>query len=178
MDRLQNYLEDIKSQFSKHKELVEKSIQQISEEQFFHKIDEESNSIASIIKHLSGNLASRWSDFLFSDGEKPDRNRDTEFISGSDSRENLMHKWENAWNVVMVTLEHLTVEDLSKTITIRSEPHTVIEALNRGLTHCAYHTGQIVFLAKHFSGKDWNSLSIPKGKSVEFTNKLKQKWSK
>jgi len=179
MDPFDNYLIDIKTQFIKHKGLIENSIHQINEKQFFHQINEESNSIAILVKHLSGNLISRWSKFLTSDGEKPDRNRETEFIiAESDTKENLMNRLEFAWQVVFETFESLTADALGSTIFIRGEPHTVIEAINRGATHCAYHTGQIVYLAKYFSSKDWHSLSIPKGKTNEFNEKMKKNWAK
>jgi len=162
-------LEDTFHQFRKLKELAEKALAQVADEYFFFALDDESNSVATIMKHIAGNLRSRWTDFLTSDGEKPDRHRDSEFvIEIGDTRSGLMQRWEAGLRCLFEALEPLKAADLSRTVLIRSEPHSVIQAINRQLTHYAYHVGQIVFLGKHFAGSGWKSLSIPKGKSEEF----------
>ena len=169
---LENYLFDVGETFRSYKKLAEKSLAQISDEEFFKTIDEESNSIAAISKHIGGNLRSRWTNFLTSDGEKPDRDRDSEFVADEDTRESLTEFWENGWNALFSTLETLTAEDLEKTVQIRGEDYTVFKAINRSLTHTASHVGQIMFLAKHFRAADWKTLSVPKNKSAEFSNYL------
>ena len=146
----------------------------MSDEEFFAAIDEEANSIAVIVKHLAGNLVSRWSDFLTTDGEKPTRDRDAEFEIGDDSREDLMEFWEQGWKTLFDNIEPLTVEDFSKTVTIRGQVHTIVEAFNRQLSHYAYHIGQIVLLAKHFKSSEWKTLSIPKNRSAEFNKFLSE----
>jgi hypothetical protein len=121
-----------------------------------------------IVKHIAGNLRSRWTDFLTTDGEKPDRDRDTEFEVIQDTRESLMQFWEDGWQTLFAAIEPLTEEDFAKTVTIRGEPHSIVEAINRQLTHYSYHIGQIVLLAKHFRSKEWKTLSVPKNRSAEF----------
>ena len=165
---ISNYHADAVQSFRNYKKLADRAIEQVSDEEFFAAIDEESNSIALVVKHIAGNLRSRWSDFLTSDGEKPDRNRDTEFELIGDSRDSLMRFWNDGWQTLFDAIEPLTADDFSKTITIRSEPHTVVEAINRQLTHYSYHVGQIVFLAKHLRAKQWKTLSVPKNSSAEF----------
>ncbi len=167
---IENYLADAIQSFRNYKKLADKSIAQVSDEEFFRLIDAEANSIAIIVKHIAGNLRSRWSDFLTSDGEKADRNRDNEFINDNDSRESLLEFWEKSWQILFDSIEPLTVEDFAKTVTIRGQSHTICEAINRQLTHYAYHIGQIVFLAKHFRSKNWQTLSVAKNKSNEFNN--------
>ena len=163
------YLEDARRQFHGQKKLAEKAMAQVSDEQFNTLLGREDNSIALVVKHVAGNLRSRWTDFLTSDGEKPDRHRDTEFeAEGKDTRPSLMERWEAGWRVLFENVDPLTDADLERIVTIRGEPHTVVKAINRQLTHYAYHVGQIVFLAKHFAGARWESLSIPRGKSEEF----------
>ncbi len=169
---LENYISDVGETFRSYKSLAEKALAQISDEEFFKQIDEESNSIAAIVKHIGGNLRSRWTDFLISDGEKPDRNRDSEFIADGDTRENLTEFWENGWNVIFSTLENLKPEDLEKIIQIRGENFSVFKAINRSLTHTASHVGQIMFLAKHYCSNNWKTLSVPKNKSAEFDSYL------
>lgn len=169
---LENYLRDVGETFRSYKLLAEKALVQVSDEEFFKTIDAESNSIAAISKHIAGNLRSRWTHFLTSDGEKADRNRDSEFIADGDTRENLIQVWENGWNVLFSTLESLKVEDLEKTVQIRGEDYTVVKAINRALAHTASHVGQIMFLAKHFRASDWKTLSVPKNKSAEFNRFL------
>jgi hypothetical protein len=153
--------------FNSQKTLAEKAFEQLSEIDFHITLDEESNSIAIIIQHLSGNMNSRFTDFLTTDGEKPDRNRDAEFEEKPVSRQKLLEKWEAGWQVVFTTLDSLKEDDLLKTVYIRNEPHSVIEALNRQVSHYGYHVGQIVFLAKHLRYKGWKSLSIPKAKAKD-----------
>jgi hypothetical protein len=167
---IENYLADAVQSFRNYKKLADKAIAQVSEEEFFCLIDAEANSIAVIVKHIAGNMRSRWSDFLTSDGEKPDRNRDSEFISENDTRESLLESWENNWQILFDSIEPLTPEDFAKTITIRGQKHTICEAINRQLTHYAYHIGQIALLAKHFTGENWQTLSVAKNKSGEFNS--------
>jgi hypothetical protein len=157
---------------------MEQALNQVSDQDFFRILGPESNSIAIIVKHIAGNMRSRWRDFLVSDGEKPDRFRDTEFeIESDDSREALMIRWENGWKMLFDAIESLGSDDLKKTITIRGEPHTVIEAINRQLCHYAYHAGQIAYLARHYAGDKWETLSIPKGKSEEFHRDTREKFN-
>jgi len=162
-------LADAIAQFRKYYALAGGALGQVEDADFFRTIDPESNSIALIVKHLSGNMRSRWTDFLTTDGEKADRKRDTEFeLEPGDTRETILARWEDGWNLLFAALTPLTEADLSRNVPIRGEPHTVLQAVHRQLTHYAYHVGQIVFLARHFAGTRWNSLSIPKGKSKEF----------
>ena len=166
---MEHYLSDTLIQLGKYREMGEKAMAQISDDDFFVELSNVDNSIAIIVKHMAGNMRSRWRDFLTSDGEKDDRHRDTEFeIYDSDSKESLMQKWKEGWKVCFEAIEPLKPEDLEKTIYIRGEAHTVLEAINRQLTHYAYHVGQIVYLSRHFAGHNWNSLSIPKGESDNF----------
>jgi hypothetical protein len=163
-----HYLEDALAELRKYKKFADKAVAQVSDEDFFRQLDPESNSVALVMKHISGNLRSRWTDFLTTDGEKPDRNRDTEFERAEDdSRESIVARWEAGWRTLFAALEPLG-GDLRKRVKIRGEPHTVLQAINRQLTHYASHIGQIVFLAKHFAGDRWRTLSIPRGKSREF----------
>jgi uncharacterized damage-inducible protein DinB len=165
---IENYLSDAIQSFRNYKNLAEKAMVQVSDEEFFRLIDQESNSIAIIVKHIAGNLKSRWTDFLTSDGEKDFRQRDSEFIVENETRESLMNFWKESWQVLFEALESLTAKDFEKKITIRQQSHTICEAINRQLTHYAYHIGQITFLAKHFRSTDWKTLSVPKNKSKEF----------
>lgn len=165
---IENFLSDAIASFRNYKKLAERAIEQISDEEFFKQIDEESNSIAIIVKHISGNLKSRFTDFLTTDGEKDFRNRDSEFIAESETRESLMSFWEEGWKILFNELGALKAEDFEKKITIRQQPHTICEAINRQLTHYAYHIGQITFLAKHFRSSDWKTMSVPKNKSAQF----------
>ncbi len=170
-----NYHSDSLSSFRNYKKMAERAIEQVSDEEFFALIDTESNSIAVIVKHIAGNLHSRWRDFLTSDGEKPDRHRDTEFEMIGDTRDSLMKFWETGWQTLFEAIQPLTVEDFSRTVPIRGEPHTIVEAINRQMTHYAYHVGQIVMLGKHFKSADWKTLSVPKNKSAEFNQFLAEK---
>ena len=174
-DVVENYHADAIQSFRNYKKMGERAIEQVSDEEFFALIDSESNSIAIVVKHIAENLNSRWRDFLTSDGEKADRRRDTEFELMGDTRGSLMLFWERGWQTLFVAIEPLTVDDFSRTVSIRGEPHTIIEAMNRQLTHYAYHVGQIVLLAKHFSLAKWKTLSVPKNKSAEFNQFLADK---
>ncbi len=166
-----HFLENTIGVFVNYKKLAEKSFEQLTNDKEYHfQIDSESNSIAVIIKHMSGNMISRWTDFLTTDGEKATRNRDSEFISGTEDKEELLRVWDTGWDVFMKTLYSLTENDLMKMVTIRGEKLTVTQALNRQTAHYAYHVGQIVFLAKHIKNAEWKSLSIPKNKSQEHLN--------
>jgi uncharacterized protein DUF1572 len=162
------YLDDCLLQLRKLKSQAEQAIAQIRDEQLFATLDPESNSIALIMKHIAGNMRSRWTDFLTSDGEKPDRNRDSEFETRpEDTRDKIFAGWEDGWSRLFRAVSSLSPEDLARTVKIRGEAHSVLEAVNRQLTHYAAHVGQIVLLAKHYAGADWQTLSIPKGKSKE-----------
>ncbi len=163
------FLEDAILQLQKYKGLADKALAQVAEADLFASVDAESNSIAVVMKHVSGNMRSRWTSFLTADGEKADRHRDSEFeIDPEDTRASIRERWENGWRLLFAAVETLSPADLSRTVTIRGEPHTVLQAIQRQLTHYAYHVGQIVFLARHFAGPRWQSLSIPKGRSKEF----------
>jgi hypothetical protein len=163
------YLEEARRSFRGYKRLAEGALSQLSDADLFHAPDQESNSVAVVMKHISGNLRSRWTDFLTTDGEKPDRNRDQEFeMAEQTNREQVMRSWEDGWNCVFKTLTDLQPADFGRTIYIRGDAHSVIQAINRSLTHIAYHVGQIVYLGKQRRKSDWKSLSIPRGKSAEF----------
>ena len=172
---LQNILDETNGAFRNYKKLAERAIEQVSDEEFFVMIDAESNSLATICKHVGGNLRSRWTDFLTSDGEKADRNRDAEFIAENDSRESILQIWENGFQTLLATLESLKPEDLGKIVQIRCEDFTVVKAINRSLAHTTSHVGQIQFLAKHLRASDWKTLSVPRNQSAEFTVWLKSK---
>ena len=170
-----HYLDDAITTFRAYKKLAERALDQLQDEEYFITLDEESNSIAVIMKHLAGNMLSRWTDFLTTDGEKPERNRDMEFvIEPQTSKSEVMNYWEKGWQRTFETLEALQPEDLLRTVMIRGETHTVVQSINRQLAHYPYHIGQIVFLAKHFRSADWKSLSIPKNKSAEFNSILSE----
>jgi len=162
-------LDDLRDEYRRLKPLAEKALSQISDLEFFRSLGPESNSPAMLVKHLAGNMRSRWRNFMTEDGEKFDRHRDTEFVIGNeDTREALMKRWQEAWDLGLVELGSLTDAQLSNMVTIRGEPFTVSRALARQLSHCAYHVGQIVQLAVYFAGADWKTLSIPRGGSEEF----------
>jgi len=170
-----SYLRDSIGLFHYYKKLGERAIAQCPDDALFTTLDAESNSIAIIVKHLAGNMRSRWMDFLTSDGEKPDRNRDTEFENPPTTRAELLEMWERGWKYVFDALEPLNEADLTRTVTIRTEPHSVMQAISRQLAHYAHHVGQILFLAKHLTftktGK-WESLSVARGKSAEMNAKV------
>jgi hypothetical protein len=172
---LQNYLDDSIKTFRSYKDLADKAMAQVSDEQFFQMIDEESNSIAIIAKHIGGNLRSRWTDFLTTDGEKADRDRDSEFVSEADTRQSLAEFWERGWSALFTTLGSLRPADLGKTTAIRGQDHTVVKAINRSIAHTASHVGQIIFLAKHLQSSNWKTLSIPRNNSGRFNAFLHQK---
>ena len=162
-----NYLESVIKQFEYYKMLGEKTFSQIPDEKLFWQANENSNSIATIVKHLWGNMLSRWTDFLTTDGEKEWRDRDAEFENDIDTKQELLEKWNEGWKILLDTLASLKEEDLEKTIYIRNQGHTVLEAINRQLAHYPYHIGQIVFIGK-INAEHWNSLSIPKGNSKQY----------
>jgi hypothetical protein len=170
-----SYLQDSIGLFHYYKKLGDRAMAQCPDEALFITLDAESNSIAVIVKHMSGNMRSRWPDFLTTDGEKPDRNRDTEFETPPQTRAQLLEMWERGWKYVFDALEPLAEADLTRTVTIRSEPHSVMQAINRQIAHYAHHVGQILFLAKHLTytktGK-WESLSVPRGKSADLNAKV------
>jgi len=170
MDDLgRQYLDDAIRELRKYKAFAERAAAQVEDEAWFRTRDPEGNSIALVMKHMTGNMRSRWTDFLTTDGEKPDRNRDSEFeTEDSDTAASIRERWEDGWARVFAALEALEPDDLGRTVTIRGERHTVLQAINRQLTHYASHVGQIVFLAKHLAGERWQTLSIPRGKSREF----------
>jgi hypothetical protein len=167
-----SYLEDSLTLLRYYKGLAEKAMAQVTDEQLVALLDDEMNSIALIVKHMAGNMRSRWTDFLTSDGEKPDRNRDDEFVDPPSTREALFAVWEDGWRRVFGALEPLSEPDLQRTVTIRGEAHSVMQAINRQIAHYAYHCGQIVLLARHFKGDQWQSLSIPRGKSQDFERRV------
>ncbi|HNO30023.1 MAG TPA: DUF1572 domain-containing protein [Chitinophagales bacterium] len=170
-----DYISSVKNQFEYYKMLGEKTFTQVSDEQLFWKFNEESNSIATIVKHLSGNMLSRWTDFFTSDGEKEWRKRDEEFENDIQNREDMLKVWNEGWNCLYHVIDHLTADDLEKIIYIRNQGHSVVEAINRQLAHYPYHVGQIVFIGKMVMDEKWKSLSIPKGNSKAFN---KEKFDK
>ncbi len=175
---LQNFLDESINAFRSYKQLADAAARQTSDEEFFRAIDAEANSIAAITKHVAGNLRSRWREFLTSDGEKPDRHRDTEFVTETDTRSSLNKFWESGFQILFDSLDALKVEDLGKIVTIRGEEFTVVKAINRALAHTASHVGQIILLAKHFRSENWQTLSVPKNKSEEFNRWLGEKEDK
>jgi len=167
-----SYIEDAASLFRQCKGLADRAMAQAADEALFAALDEESNSIAIIVKHLTGNMRSRWTDFLTSDGEKLWRNRDTEFEAPPKTRAELMALWEAGWKVLFEALGQVTDADLSRSVLIRTEPHSVMQAINRQLAHYSYHIGQIVFLAKHFAAANWKAITVPRRKSEEFNARV------
>jgi hypothetical protein len=167
-----SYLEDSLSLLRQYKRMADGAMAQVTDAQLFATLDAESNSIAIIVKHIAGNMRSRWTDFLTADGEKPDRNRDTEFENPPASRVELLSIWEDGWQRAFSALEPLTDADLTRKVTIRGEPHSVMQAINRQIGHYACHIGQIVFLAKHFQSANWRTLSVPRNRSAEFNRKV------
>lgn len=163
------FLADALREFRRLKSLADRAIAQVPHEHLFAQLDPQTNSIGHVVKHLAGNLRSRWTDFLTSDGEKPDRDRDAEFETGpDDTRAALLASWERGWACLFAAAEPLTAADLSRTVTIRGEPLSVLQAIARQLTHYGYHVGQIVLLARHFAGSSWKTLSIERGESRSF----------
>lgn len=172
---IEDYLSETIEGFRSYKKLAERAIEQVSDEEFFRSIDAESNSIAVIVKHIGGNLRSRWTDFLTTDGEKADRNRDVEFVTETDSRETMMQVWETGWSALFSTLESLAATDLEKIVQIRGEDFTVVKAISRAALHTVSHVGQITFLAKHLRVADWKTLSVPRNQTAEFNEWLRAK---
>jgi Protein of unknown function (DUF1572) len=167
-----SYVKDSSEVFIYYRKLAERAMEQVSDEALYATSDSESNSIAIIVKHVGGNLRSRWTDFLATDGEKPDRNRDSEFEAPPATRAELIAFWDSGWQRLLDTLELLTDDDLGRTIRIRGEAHSVMQAINRSITHMAYHVGQITSHAKHFAASQWKPLTVPRGKSAEFTARV------
>src|SRR5947208_12788937 len=170
------YLSNVIQDFKNLKKFTEKALAQLKPNDYHWQPDEESNSIAIIIKHLSGNMISRWTDFLTTDGEKPERNRDIEFVMLPDmTKDDMLAYWERGWQCVFEAVGPLKPDDLMRTIRVRGQDHTVVQAINRQLAHYAYHVGQIVFLAKHFKSSEWQNLSVPKNRSAEFNARLQNR---
>jgi hypothetical protein len=167
-----SYLTDSLALFRHYKKLAEEAMKQVTDAQLQIVLDPEMNSIAQTVKHMTGNMRSRWTDFLNTDGEKPDRQRDSEFVDPPATREKLLERWEEGWQLVFQALEPLTDADLARTVFIRGEAHSVMQAVNRQIAHYAYHCGQIVLLAKHFRSEEWQSLSVPRNKSGEFNQRV------
>jgi len=167
-----SYLADSISLFRYYKTLAERALAQVGDQHLDTALDPESNSIAITIKHMAGNMRSRWTDFLTTDGEKPDRNRDSEFETAPIDRSSLMSIWETGWSTVFEALSPLTEADLERTVTIRGEPHSVMQAIHRQIAHYAYHCGQIVLLSKHFGHASWTSLTVPRGQSAAYNRKV------
>jgi hypothetical protein len=163
-----SYLADALSLFRYYKKLAEGAMAQVTDEELTATLDGEMNSIALIVKHIAGNMRSRWTDFLTSDGEKPDRNRDSEFVAPPETRAELMKLWEEGWDCLWNALGPLGEADMTRAVTIRGEKHSIMQAINRQLAHYPYHVGQIVMLAKHFRSEQWKSLSVPKNRSADF----------
>jgi len=175
----EHYLEDARRTFRDYKKLAERAFEQIDDEHFFRTLDDESNSIAINMKHMAGNMLSRWTDFLTTDGEKPERDRDLEFVMLPETtKAEMVAYWDKGWQSVFAAVEPLTPDDLLRTVTIRGQDHTVVQAINRQLAHYAYHVGQIVYVAKHFRASDWQTLSVPRNKSEEFNKYLEEKMMK
>jgi uncharacterized damage-inducible protein DinB len=167
-----SYLEDSLALFRYYKKLAERAMEQVTDEQLFAVLDEEANSIGIVVKHMTGNMRSRWTNFLTTDGEKPERDRDSEFVDPPATREALLNVWEDGWKRLFLALEPLSDADLGRTVTIRGEAHSVMQAVNRQMAHYAHHVGQIVLLAKHFAHDRWDSLSVPRNRSAEFNQKV------
>jgi hypothetical protein len=168
-DTAAHYLDEARRQMRGYKRLGEGAMAQLQDQDFFVSLDPESNSVAILVKHLAGNMRSRFTDFLTTDGEKPDRFRDQEFeLTAATTRAQVMQWWEDGWERVFAAISSLKPEDVMRTVTIRGEPHTVLQAINRQIAHYAHHVGQILFLAKHLRSSEWKSLSIPRGKSEQY----------
>jgi len=168
---MEDYLNSVVKQFKYYKMLGEKAMEQLQEEELLWQYNKESNSVAVLVKHITGNMLSRFTDFLTSDGEKPWRNRDDEFSNPFSSKEELMKRWNEGWECVLNTLENLTYQDLERIVYIRNDGHTVVEAINRQLAHYPYHIGQIVFIAKMCKNENWQTLSIARNKSADYNNR-------
>ena len=171
---LTSYVEDSIALFRHYKRLGDGAIAQVADEHLGTTLDPEMNSIALVVKHMSGNMRSRWINFLTTDGEKPDRNRDTEFEAPPSGREEIVTLWEQGWEYLFAALEPLSDADLTRQVTIRGEPHSVMQAINRQIAHYSYHVGQIVFLAKHFQAERWKSLTVPRKGSADFNERVRR----
>ena len=167
-----SHIEDSLAVFRYYKKLAERAMEQVTDEQLFAVLDDEANSIAIIVKHMTGNMRSRWTDFLTSDGEKPNRNGDSEFMDPPTTRAALLQEWESGWACLFRAIESLTDVDLPRTVTIRGEAHSVMQAINRQVAHYSHHVGQIVLLAKHFACDHWKSLSVARNQSAEFNRRV------
>jgi hypothetical protein len=167
-----SYVEDSVDLFRYYKTLAERAMDQVTDEQLYTALDGEMNSIGVVVKHMAGNMRSRWTDFLTTDGEKPDRDRDAEFVNPPATREALLQIWEDGWSRLFRALEPLSDADLGRAVTIRGEAHSVMQAINRQMAHYANHVGQIVMLAKHFAQDRWQSLTVPRNRSTEFNRKV------
>jgi hypothetical protein len=175
----ESFLDEVRREFRSLRKQAEKALAQVDDGAFFAEQSADANSMAVVVKHVGGNLRSRWREFLTTDGEKPDRDRDREFvILPDDTRDLLMRRWAEGWSILEGTLERLTPDDLSATVQIRSEPHTVVKATLRSLTHTAGHVGQIVMAAKEAAGERWQTLSIPRGESESFNEKLRERFGR
>jgi hypothetical protein len=172
---MNTYLESVSKRFRDARKLAEKTFEQVNDEALYWQYNSESNSIAVIVQHLAGNMISRWTDFFTTDGEKPDRDRDSEFETQAITRPELMARWDKGWQCLHDSLQSVTEDDLDKTVYIRGEAHTAIDAINRQLGHIAYHVGQIVYLGKMIAGEQWQSLSVPRGQSAAFNAKMAAK---
>ena len=159
-----SYLEEALAILRQYKGMAERSMAQVPDDKLFATLDDEANSIAVIVKHMAGNMRSRWTDFLTTDGEKPDRNRDSEFVEPPATREQLMYVWETGWGFVFAAIESLSDDDLATTVTIRGEEHSVMQAISRQVAHYTNHVGQVILLSKHFAGPQWKTLSVPRNK--------------
>lgn len=167
-----SYIEDARAIFGYYKKLADGAVAQVTDADLTRTLDAEMNSIAIVMKHMAGNMLSRWTDFLTADGEKPTRNRDSEFEEPPATREQLLELWERGWACLFAALDGLTDADMTRTVRIRGEAHSVMQAINRQVAHLSYHCGQIVILARHFKGPQWKSLSIPRGQSEQFKQKV------
>jgi hypothetical protein len=167
-----SYVQDALALFRQYKRLGEGALAQVSDAQLIETLDPECNSLALLVKHMAGNMRSRWTDFLTSDGEKPDRNRDSEFEAPPENRAEVMRLWDDGWSRLFSALEPLTDADLARTVSIRGEAHSVMQAINRQVAHYSYHVGQIVMLAKHLNCENWKSLSVPRRGSAEFNRRV------
>lgn len=175
----QRYLDGVRRQFRSQKARGDRALAQIGDRDWTRTIGEETNPIAVVVKHVAGNMRSRWTDFLTTDGEKPDRHRDREFeLEEGDDPASLRARWEAGWALVFAAVDGLTVEDLDRTVTLRGEPHTVVEAVQRQIDHYAHHVGQIVLLARHWAGPGWKSLSVPRGGSTAFNEQMARRFGR
>lgn len=172
----QAWLDEVLAQYRRLKDLCERAVAQVSDEDLFRPLDRNPASIASLMKHLGGNHRSRFRDFLTTDGEKRDRHRDEEFVVDGETPASIRERWDEGWGILFGALDALEPVDLERTVTIRGEPHSVVQALQRSLTHLAYHTGQIVHLARNFAGERWQTLSVPIGGSEAHNRQMQEKW--